>query len=80
VALVLAGDLDAAEGEWKLAQSLAPKSPVPSMNLARLYLRMDRIEEARASYLRAIAIDPSAPGLPDLARLIDEAGSEDPVP
>jgi tetratricopeptide (TPR) repeat protein len=80
VALVLAGDLDAAEGEWKLAQSLAPNSPVPSMNLARLYLRMDRIEEARASYLQAIAIDPSALGLPDLARLIDDAGSEDPVP
>ena len=80
VALVLAGDLDAAEGEWKLAQSLAPNSPVPSMNLARLYLSQDRIEQARASYLQARAIDPSAPGLAELALLIDGARTGAPVP
>jgi O-antigen ligase len=80
VALVLVDDLDAAESEWKLAQSLAPNSPVPSMNLARLYLSQDRIEEARASYLHALAIDASAPGLPELARLIDDAESGGPVP
>ncbi|HEX5671271.1 MAG TPA: O-antigen ligase family protein, partial [Acidimicrobiia bacterium] len=80
VALVLAGDLDVAEGEWQLAESLAPNSPVPSMNLARLYLSQERIEEASASYLRALAVDPSAPGLPELGRLIGDAESGVPVP
>ena len=80
VALVLAGDLDAAEGEWRLAQSLAPNSAVPSMNLARLYLSQDRIEEAKASYLQALAIDSLAPGLAELADLLNSAGIEVPVP
>jgi Flp pilus assembly protein TadD len=80
VALVQAGDLDAAEGEWRLAQSLAPNSAIPAMNLARLYLSQDRIEKARASYFQALSIDPLAPGLPELGRLLDGDETEAPVP
>jgi len=80
VAQVLNGDPNGAEGEWVLAQSLAPSSPVPSMNLARLYLSQERPEDASAAFLQALAIDPSAPGLAALANLLSGAGVEVPLP
>jgi Flp pilus assembly protein TadD len=46
LALVLAGDLEGAEREWLISQDLAPGSPVPSINLTRLYLEQGRLAEA----------------------------------
>ena len=76
VAQVLAGDLSGAEREWKVAQSLAPNSAVPSMNLARLFLSLDRDEDARSAYRQALTIDSSAPGLAELAELLSSEGVE----
>lgn len=41
------------------AARLAPESAAPSYHLARLYLEMDRIGEARECYQRALSIDPA---------------------
>ncbi len=73
-ALILAGDFAGAESEWRRAERLAPSSAVPAMNLTRLYLEQGRTEEATASYRRAVATDPGAPGLGELAALLAEAG------
>jgi Flp pilus assembly protein TadD len=80
LALVLAGDLEGAEREWLISQDLAPGSPVPSINLTRLYLEQGRLAEAEASYRRALSIDSSAEGLVDLATLLNVAGVEVPLP
>jgi Flp pilus assembly protein TadD len=80
LALVLAEDLQGAEREWLISQDLAPGSPVPSINLTRLYLEQGRLAEAEASYLMALSIDSSAEGLVDLATLLNAAGVEVPLP
>ncbi|HKX76446.1 MAG TPA: tetratricopeptide repeat protein, partial [Acidimicrobiia bacterium] len=73
-ALVLARDFSRAEQEWQRAAELAPTSAVPDMNLARLYLELGRPADAVTAYRRAVAIDPDAPGLDELAELLEEAG------
>jgi len=54
----LAGDDDAAEEAWRLAEDLAPRSPVPAADLALLYLDHGRLEDARAAVARAAVIAP----------------------
>lgn len=80
LALVLAGDLQGAELEWLISQDLAPGSPVPSINLTRLYLEQGRLAEAETSYFMALSIDSSAQGLVDLANLLNAAGLDVPLP
>jgi len=47
-----------AEVQWRRAEDLAPRSPEPSIDLAQLYLRTGRVDEARAAAARALARAP----------------------
>jgi Flp pilus assembly protein TadD len=57
----LAGDDAAAEQAWTLAEDLAPRSPIPAVNLAALYLDQGRLDEARAAIERAEHVAPDDP-------------------
>jgi O-antigen ligase/Flp pilus assembly protein TadD len=70
--LVLAGDLTGAEKQWLAAADLAPRSPVPWFNLVRLYVELGRPGDARTALTRAAGIDPTAPEIADLQRLLAE--------
>jgi O-antigen ligase len=70
------GDLAGAETEFLTAFDLAPRSAVPALNLSRIYLEQGRTGLALDLYRRAVEADPSAPGLVDLARLLEESGLE----
>jgi len=48
--------LDEAEKYYKQAVRLRPSSPIEHGNLADLYLRQGRVEEARASYFEALKL------------------------
>lgn len=67
VALALTGDVAGAEAAWLAAEDLAPTSPAPARNLAVLYLEMGEHAAAADAVARALAIDPDAPELADLA-------------
>ena len=54
------GDVAAAESAWLAAEALAPGSPVPALNLSRLYTELGRSGDASAALHRALAIDPAA--------------------
>lgn len=54
----VAGDLDAAEQQWRELARLHPHAVLPSFNLARLVDRRGRSEEAVSIYRRCLALDP----------------------
>ena len=74
-ALVLAGAVDDAEQAFVAAADLAPNSAVPLSNLARIYLASGNLDKAVDAYQRANTIDPTAPGLDDIAGLLEAAGA-----
>ncbi len=74
VAFVRAGDTGAAETEWLVAADLAPRSPAPATNLARLYFASGRMSDAIAWVERASAIDPTYPPLVELLTTVDDGG------
>ncbi len=55
----LAGDAPATEAAFTRAEQLAPRDPVPSIELALLYLDTGRVEAGQAAAARALARDPS---------------------
>ena len=64
--LIRAGAEAAVGGEWRVAEQNYRKSAVvlpdfaaTHFHLAQLYLETERVEEARACYQRAVALDPS---------------------
>ena len=61
VALVRVERPAGAEVQWRRAEDLAPRSPEPSIDLAQLYLRTGRVDEARAAAARALARAPDDP-------------------
>ena len=73
--LVLAGEFEDAEKAFLAAADLAPSSSVPFSNLARLYLATGNLDNAVDSYHRALMIDPTAPGLDEIAGLLESAGA-----
>jgi Flp pilus assembly protein TadD len=54
----LDGDEQAAEQAWRVAEDLAPRSPVPPADLALLYLDQLRFDEASSAVARALALGP----------------------
>ena len=73
-AYALAGAFADAEKALITAADLAPTSPVPPSNLARLYLTTGDLDLALAAYRQARSIDPTAPGLDEIAALLVSAG------
>jgi O-antigen ligase len=73
--LVLAGEFEDAEKAFLAAADLAPSSSVPFSNLARLYLATGNLDNAVDSYHRALMIDPTAPGLDEIAGLLESVGA-----
>jgi len=71
----LAGSSAAAEEAFLRASDLAPTSAVPLANLARLYLDTGRLENALEAYESAVAIDPTSPGLDEIAGLLRAGGA-----
>ena len=61
LAAVQAGDRATAERAWLAAETLAPESAAPSVNLAVLYIGDGRRDAARAAAERAVARDPDDP-------------------
>lgn len=57
VAEITMGNESEAESAWLLAEFLAPNSPEPAQNLAKLYASQGRDEEATQAGLRAIERD-----------------------
>lgn len=74
-AYVLAGAFGNAEEAWLTAADLAPTSAIPFSNLARLYLTTGDLDKAVDAYERALAIDPTAPGLDEIARFLEASGA-----
>ena len=74
-AFVLAGRVGDAEMAFLTAADLAPSSSVPFSNLARLYLASGNLDNAVDAYQRALLIDPTAPGLEEIAGLLETAGA-----
>jgi O-antigen ligase len=74
-AFALAGAPDAAEDAFQVASDLAPTSAIPLSNLARLYLTVGDLDQAVDAYRRAFSIDPTAPGLDEIAGLLEVAGA-----
>ena len=74
-AFSLAGSSSAAEEAFLRASDLAPTSSVPLANLARLYLDIGRLENALEAYESAVAIDPTSPGLDEIAELLRAEGA-----
>jgi O-antigen ligase/Flp pilus assembly protein TadD len=57
----LVDDDAAAEAAWRIAEDLAPRSPIPAANLALLYVDQGRLDEARVEVDRASQIAPDDP-------------------
>jgi tetratricopeptide (TPR) repeat protein len=74
-AYAMAGAFEEAEMAFLVAADLAPTSAVPFSNLARLYLAFGNPDKAVEAYQRALSIDPSAPGLDEIAGLLEAAGA-----
>jgi tetratricopeptide (TPR) repeat protein len=74
-AFAMAGALGDAEEAFLVAAELAPTSAVPPSNLARLYLTLGNLDQAAAAYQGALTIDPAAPGLAEIAGLLEAAGA-----
>jgi len=73
VLLAGVGRAEEAEAQWRLAEDLAPSSPAPSLDLALLYLRGGRLDEARAALDRAANRAPGHPQVAAVAAAIEEA-------
>lgn len=58
VARSLDGDDRAAEAAWRASERLAPRRAAASVDLALLYARTGRVDEARAAAARALIRDP----------------------
>ncbi len=74
-AFAMAGALGDAEEAFLVAADLAPSSAVPLSNLTRLYVTLGNLDQAVAAYQRALSIDPAAPGLAEIAGLLEVAGA-----
>jgi len=74
-AYALSGDFDSAEDAFVAAADLAPLSAVPFTNLARVYLTTGDLERAVDAYRRALTIDPTAPGLDEIAGFLEASGA-----
>jgi tetratricopeptide (TPR) repeat protein len=57
---VAAGKVDAADKDLKEALQIEPRNEVLLLNYANLLWKTDRKEEARKTYLEAVAVDPSS--------------------
>ncbi|MGO8794140.1 MAG: tetratricopeptide repeat protein, partial [Candidatus Sulfotelmatobacter sp.] len=57
---VAAGNVDAADKDLKEALQIEPRNEVLLLNYANLLWKTDRKEEARKTYLEAVAVDPSS--------------------
>lgn len=53
------GDLDSAGKHFAEAAKLDPVDPMPEANLADVYIRQNRLSEARLAIDRALAVDPN---------------------
>jgi Flp pilus assembly protein TadD len=75
---VAAGDVDSAEKDLKEALQLEPRNGTLLLNYANLLWKTDRKEEARKTYLQALAIDSSNAGaLGSLGFLSREMGDSE---
>lgn len=54
-----AGDLVGAEAAYNMAGSLMANQPFPHLDLGRMYLKAQRLDEALAEFRTALSIDPS---------------------
>lgn len=70
----LDADARAAERAFTKAENLAPRDPVASIELALLYLDLDRRDDARAAAGRAVARAPDDPRARDVLARIDADG------
>lgn len=58
---IAAGNVDAAEKDLKEALRIEPHNEVLLLNYANLLWKTNRKEDARKTYLEAVAVDPSSP-------------------
>jgi hypothetical protein len=66
----IAGNSVEAEEQWLAAADLAPQSTTPLTNLVSLYIDLERMAAATEMLERARLVDPTAPEIDRLARLI----------
>ena len=75
---LMSGGLDEAEKNLRIAISLAPDFEKAVNNLGVVYLRNDRIDDARALYERGLEVNElSVPLLTNLARVYQTQGEEE---
>lgn len=73
LALADAGDLAGAAAPLEAADGLAPRDPQPTLELARLYQRLGRHDDAAAAARRALAKAPKDPSVRAVAAEIERS-------